>query len=318
MIYRISSRFLLVTLIAIGIPSRPAGAATITQPSSGKIEFRLHGDATYSGGAQETWARSETTGPYTETALLRADNGDLGVLAQSVANVGSAGNFTPSARVLTSVRWNDSVMLSWNSPLPPPELPSSSLLFRFDLAGVVSASSPGRRSIVNTAQSNVGFEMFNGNYYTNVYTGTAFAGGLSGPAFDEIEFHQIVTVPVRQTLGVPTSYRYELLANTIAQRGAATADFANTLDLQAVTFTDGLTPESHGFDLIFGSGMSSPNLQVATVPEPASVALFSIGALGMARMLRRRRRFVSMRVNGLTTDHPIQKRGPHGSSNVCH
>lgn len=56
----------------------------------------------------------------------------------------------------------------------------------------------------------------------------------------------------------------------------------HTVELTAVTFPDGSTPESHGFEVYFGNGLPSPNLQI---PEPTSALL-----AGLALSLTPRRR----------------------------
>lgn len=60
-------------------------------------------------------------------------------------------------------------------------------------------------------------------------------------------------------------------------------DGTNTFVLKSVTFEDGSTPEDHGFDLVFGSGRTSPNI----IPEPGMVTMASIACLGVALRGRR-------------------------------
>lgn len=56
----------------------------------------------------------------------------------------------------------------------------------------------------------------------------------------------------------------------------------HTLGLEAILMPDGTTPESNGFELVFDSGMQSPNL----VPEPSTLAMITFGLL--AFVIRRR------------------------------
>ena len=55
------------------------------------------------------------------------------------------------------------------------------------------------------------------------------------------------------------------------------ADASNTLLIDSITFPDGSTPESHGYQLEFESGHLSPNLR--QVPEPASATLAGVTLL---------------------------------------
>src|SRR5439155_18039678 len=64
-----------------------------------------------------------------------------------------------------------------------------------------------------------------------------------------------------------TPFRSSLSVEAAASTGSAQADASHTLKLVSITFEDGTTPESHGFDLAFASGMPSPNL--VALPGPA-------------------------------------------------
>ena len=99
------------------------------------------------------------------------------------------------------------------------------------------------------------------------------------------------------TFGVnynPTAggYVYELedTMTAVANDGIADIDSDHSLDLISLTYADGTTPESYGFTVISASGIPSPN--VASVPEPSSIVLLTLGLVGLSahtyRRLRRR------------------------------
>jgi hypothetical protein len=62
--------------------------------------------------------------------------------------------------------------------------------------------------------------------------------------------------------------------------------FDHTLEFEGIYFSDGSTPESHGFEVILASGLPSPNL---ILPEPSSFVLAAIGLIGLVVWKRRKR-----------------------------
>lgn len=80
---------------------------------------------------------------------------------------------------------------------------------------------------------------------------------------------------------------------TESDYAAATSDFSHTMTITSVLVKDAggnlVTPESLGYTLRFDSGMASPNLLPAAVPEPASLALLGVGAAGLVGGRLRRR-----------------------------
>jgi hypothetical protein len=63
-------------------------------------------------------------------------------------------------------------------------------------------------------------------------------------------------------------------------------NWERTMKLESLTFPDGSTPESHGIQVVFDSGMRSPNV----IPEPSAIILASIAALAACYPIRQRPR----------------------------
>jgi hypothetical protein len=73
--------------------------------------------------------------------------------------------------------------------------------------------------------------------------------------------------------GLSQNYGIVLDFDMSALWGGFTGLFNHTVKLESITFADGSTPEEHGFELVFGSGFTSPNVSTA-VPEPGSAVIF--------------------------------------------
>lgn len=84
----------------------------------------------------------------------------------------------------------------------------------------------------------------------------------------------------------PVSYDFNSYISVVSEAvaGRASADLNHTLRFESITFSDGTTPESQGYELVFDSGNTSPNLR--PVPEPSAVVLALLG-IGFAGRWRR-------------------------------
>lgn len=66
--------------------------------------------------------------------------------------------------------------------------------------------------------------------------------------------------------------------------GSSESNFMDPLSVTSLTFADGTTPESHGYQVSFRSGMTLPT----AVPEPRSVVMLGTGILATLAALRAR------------------------------
>jgi hypothetical protein len=67
-----------------------------------------------------------------------------------------------------------------------------------------------------------------------------------------------------------TRLEWRITATTHATEGAIVMNAPNFFKIDSITFADGSTPESHGYKLLFSSGIGSPNI---AVPEPMAVQI---------------------------------------------
>ena len=75
------------------------------------------------------------------------------------------------------------------------------------------------------------------------------------------------------------SFSLEWRASMFLGDGHTDLSFIGTdsFTLNSITFSDGSTPEDHGFDIVFESGRLSPN--ISSVPEPTSVFILLCASL---------------------------------------
>ena len=73
---------------------------------------------------------------------------------------------------------------------------------------------------------------------------------------------------------VTQEFKLMLQSNVLSEGGKSLADASNTLFIDSITFPDGSTPESQGYQLEFESGHLSPNSR--QVPEPAGASLAGV------------------------------------------
>jgi hypothetical protein len=144
--------------------------------------------------------------------------------------------------------------------------PESSLVYTFSLSANVTPSTPFFGAQVSLTSFN------------------AFGPGGSA------EFKSILG-PGTITHSLPVingkiAFDLRLTALAGVTLGYAEADASHTVRLISITHPDGSTPESHGFSLIFASGMVSPN--IASVPEAASFMTWIVLCAAAAAQYPRR------------------------------
>jgi hypothetical protein len=228
---------------------------------------------------------------FSATAIARAQFGQLGVYGRVSAEGGWA--YSPGATARAGATWTDEIALRWKGDGAAPSIASDLLRFNYKLDGAL--------------ESQVGFgdEISEENFIHNVsfaslrltLQGRNFVFGIDGT--DSSDASLIVPfigggvdVPLDSNLSARTSMFIGV--EVFSTKGTARANFNHTLYLDSITFLDGTTPESHGWEILFESGIQSPNIAQLTestaVPEPSTFALFGISGLALATYSRRRKR----------------------------
>jgi hypothetical protein len=133
-----------------------------------------------------------------------------------------------------------------------------------------------------------------GRVVTSTYENTYEGPGLIGGYFEGSGYYEVgVALNQQNANGLwygSSNYWISTTSEAVAAQGTASVDWGHTVLLTSVSLGDsGATPESLGYALSFESGLLSPNVDTAAVPEPASLVIWSLGALGCAITAYRRR-----------------------------
>ncbi len=172
------------------------------------------------------------------------------------------------ADAVAILTWSDRLTLVGDEDLPSTEV---------DLTWAVSG---------DASASGINFLFFDGGSASAGLTAYSGSRAFAGDSFSEGTWNN---VPVTGTLDLgddrSAAYTVQLGGSAFAKyESSGTAfgvlNFANTVTFDAITFSDGSTPEDHGFTVQFDSGLDSPNLaDTTTIPEPGSVLIWSMLSL---------------------------------------
>jgi hypothetical protein len=259
-------------------------AGCIFNHASGGYSVSLLGEAydfttTGPNGAFGNFSGSEftevgqTIREFSATAGFRSSNGSLGVRASARAQGGWL--YGPTARATTFASWQDCISLVWTRTGEiAPSLNGRKMNFAYNLEG--------------TLESNWEVGHYAGTALRVEVMDTRHSFVISGNDFwdAKVVFPKVTGEVVLDARGQATWNAY-IGVEVGSTRGSAIADFFNSMTLDAITFADGTTPESHGWELQFASGISSPNLMFTAVPEPSSFSIMAF-AIGLCAVASRR------------------------------
>ena len=253
-----------------GLPQYECQTSTFDLQLGGNADVQL---TTYGGGEDGQYGYNNNPGlglfslhaKYDAYAHASVNYGKLHIETSVNASGDTNGSTTPyyltndfSESARASVIWRDSYQLVGSGTLPYP-----TLLFNVKGEGIINCTGP---NCLSSYQLDL-----NGQLITPTVL------GLTGH------------VGFTETFGSSShggSIELGISGDSDAILGTAASLFGDTVWIDSVTFPDGTTPESNGFDLVFASGMQSPNI---ATPEPSTFALLGIGAVSVIGYGWRRR-----------------------------
>lgn len=214
---------------------------------------------------------------FEASAEWHTKNGSLGVFAQSEARAGWL--HSPAAKSSVTTSWNDRFTLVGDVSLLPEKV-KINYLITADMTATTLDKTANFRANGRTVSA---FGTLSGSV-----NGVSYSVGVGVPQdenFDSKSVSYLFSVDAILGPGGSSDFFKSFTANTDVSYGIVTINAGNTMGLQSITFPDGSLPEDHGFELVFDSGMPSPNI----VPEPTGLILSAIAGLLSNRFRWRRK-----------------------------
>ena len=195
-------------------------------------------------------------------ATITKKSWGLSLHAESSLGMGFGPPHTMGARVGATVSQTDRVRLQYNNSTEFTPLPSYDLRLIVKLAGQIDVE---RHAVgfqgQDVASVSGGFSFsVNGVSESLNSNLTSSTGGLVD--FKSFSPGLQVEVPINQDFA-SGPITFTLSGSWFVDGGRAASRGNHTMTLERIEFLDGTTPESHGFDLVFDSGMTSPNIEPA-------------------------------------------------------
>jgi hypothetical protein len=241
---------------------------------------------------------------------INPSNGDIGASVAASATGGYRGSNSgaPAGEATAITRWYDTVYLNGQTTLP------GYLNFEFSLDGYIDATfvddgvGSSNDEVIFASLSVLGGPSINSSdacFYVlntpNPWSIYPYQPSLCPPERTSTVVGDIpplgnppLTInhyyPLTNQFEGAYDFNYQLYALASATSGYSISDFVSTLDLKAIYLPDGSTPESQGWDLVFASGIRSPNISAPPpVGAPSPIPLVGLGAcFAWSRKIRRR------------------------------
>ncbi len=297
----------LCVLVAFLVPGLPARGDFFTaevyvegsgsdQPSNSRHVIQTGPTSASAAASYSGYLNGHQTATASATARLSADS----LLSASIlATSDQAGGYTPFGIAQATASWFDTLRIGGAG------FTGGEFLFRFEVEGVLSGATgaswtgggyaemnlqgPGGRAfgtgihLDDSSDSVTPQRSPSSPYSTFPFDWESYEMTIMGDG--TYSFHGTATFV--QTLFADADNRIEaaLSLKSSTWDAAVSADFGSTVRLTAILLGDGRTPESAGYSLTFGSGLTSPN----SIPEPTSLTLAALAVLTSASFARLRR-----------------------------
>jgi hypothetical protein len=216
---------------------------------SGKLQGLLHDTNVRAIGQATGFAEAQAAGKG-YTLKLRVDAAAQGSIVKNDVT-----SFAGST-IRTSTFWTDTARLEGQG-----QIPAGSLLFNWKLDGEFHSALDQSQRLSSTtmilkvvdSRTSQNLGTFEYRQEWNSWTQVTETFGARN-----VQAGLQFTLPLGST-GQPAQFGVTMSGECVTSGGTCSIEFGKTLRLESITFPDGSTPESHGFAIVFDSGLISPN-----------------------------------------------------------
>jgi hypothetical protein len=211
----------------------------------------------------------------TFSASYRADYGNLGAELSVSKTVAADYPFNKDVTASVEVSWSDGVTIEGPGGLLPDEV-----RLNYDVTGTASVTTPiPGLGDPNPARPDTKASLSATFQLADPTKVTEFSLPFVG--------NQQLTVQPSVTFALPVENGHATFKTSFSLgvdivRGSSGLGFGKTMKFSSITLADGSTPESHGYQLRFDSGIRSPNLAEPAPPTISGPALVYVPQVALS------------------------------------
>jgi len=218
--------------------------------------------------------------PFDTLGIFVGRNGDIHALVRGATLWGNS-EYSAAAVGQVDMKWQDTMSLVWRGPAGGPLTPPAMATIHFDVDEPTNPSCHGRIVVPTAYGTGADIDPNNGNViprmgrnYAETYgffrqydSQGGIRSGASTSASSQVDpiLFRSIDAGVYFDNSSPQRVEWGLSVYAFAQCGSALAEY--DIHPTSITLPDGSTPEENGYEVVFASGLMSPNAINFTVND---------------------------------------------------